>query len=97
MRDIVKMHTEQDSSWAEEIAKVTATASGQLGHFMEHPIKDWVVLQQLSANIVKYRAHAVEIREIYATLMEQHRFPYANTCGELFIQWSEYEKNHPFK
>jgi hypothetical protein len=29
--------------------------------------------------------------------MEQHRFPYSNTCEELFIQWSEYKKSHPFK
>jgi hypothetical protein len=61
---------------------------------MEHMIKARAMLQQLSSSLVKYRAHAVEIREIYAAPMEQHRFPYANTCEELFIQLSEYEKTH---
>jgi hypothetical protein len=97
LRDIVKSHTEQDSSWAEEIAKVTDMAPGQVRQFMEHPIKARAMLQQLSASIVKYRAHAVEIREIHSAPMEQHRFPYANTCEDLFIKWSEYEKSHPLK
>jgi hypothetical protein len=80
LRDIVKSHIEQDSSWAEELAKVTDTREpGQVRQFMEHPIKARAMLQQLSASLVKYRAHAVEIREIYAAPMEQHRFPYANT------------------
>jgi hypothetical protein len=65
LRDIVKSHTEQDSSWAEELAKVTDTVPGQVRQFMEHPIKARAMLQQLSASLVKYRAHAVEIREIY--------------------------------
>jgi hypothetical protein len=56
---------------------------------MEHPIKDRAMLQQLSASLVKYWAHAVEIREIFMAPMEQHRFPYAHTCEELFIQWSK--------
>jgi hypothetical protein len=64
---------------------------------MEHPIKDRAMLQQLSASLVKYQAHAVEIRDIYMTPMEQQRFPYANTYEELFISFSEYEKSHPFK
>jgi hypothetical protein len=86
LRDIIKSHTEQDSSWAEEITKVIDTREpGQVRQFMEHPIKAQAMLQQLSASLVKYRAHAVEIREIYAAPMEQHRFPYANTCEELFI------------
>jgi hypothetical protein len=29
--------------------------------------------------------------------MEEHRFPWAHTCEELFISWLEYEKIHPFK
>jgi hypothetical protein len=85
LRDIVKSHTEQDSSWVEELAKVADTVPGQVRQFMEHPIKARAMLQQLSASLVKYRAHAVEIREIYLNPMEQHRFPYANTCEELFI------------
>jgi hypothetical protein len=55
------------------------------------------MLQQLSASLVKYQAHAIEIRDIYTSLMEKHRFPYANTCEEMFIKWVEYEKSHPLK
>jgi hypothetical protein len=97
LHDIVKTHTEQDSSWTEEIAKVTDTTPGQVRQFMEHLIKARAMLQQLSASIVKYRAHAVEIREIHSDLMEHHRFPYTNTYDDLFIKWSEYEKIHPLK
>jgi hypothetical protein len=98
LHDIVESHTKQDVSWAERLAKVTGhNVPGQVRQFMEHPIKSRAMLQQLSASLVKYRAHVVEIREIYVALMEQHRFPYANTCEELFISWSEYEKSHPFK
>jgi hypothetical protein len=97
LRDIVKLHIEQDSSCVEELAKVIDTALGQVRQFMEHPIKARAMLRQLSVNLVKYRGHAVEIRDIYAAPMEQHRFPYAHICKELFIKWSEYEKNHPFK
>jgi len=64
---------------------------------MEYLIKSQAMLQQLSSSLVKYQAHMVEIREIYAASMEQHRFPYANTCEEISIQWSEYEKSHPFR
>jgi len=95
--DIVKSHTEQDSSWDEEIAKVTDTSSGQVRHFMEHLIKAQAMLQQLSTSIVKYRAQAVEIREFYSAPMKHHRFPYENTCEDLLIKWSEYEKSHPLK
>jgi hypothetical protein len=97
LRDIVESHTKKDSSWAERLAKVTDTVPGQVQQFMEHPIKARAMLQQLSASLVKYQVHVIEIREIYAAPMEQHRFPYANTCEELFISWSEYEKSHPFK
>jgi hypothetical protein len=58
---------------------------GEVREFMEHPIKYWAVLQQLSASIVKFRAHAIEIREIYVAPMEEHKVPYANTYEELFI------------
>jgi hypothetical protein len=97
LRDIVKSHAEQDSSWAVEIEKVADMVPGQVQQFMEHPIKARAMLQQLSARIVKYRARAVEIREILSAPMEQHRFPYANTCEDLFVKWSEYEKSHPLK
>jgi hypothetical protein len=97
LRDIVKSHTKRDSSWAEELAKVSNTVPGQVRRFIEHLIKDKAMLQQLKASLVKYQEHALEIREIYVAPMEQHRFPYANTCEELFIKWSEYEKSHPLK
>jgi hypothetical protein len=64
---------------------------------MEHPIKARTVLHQLSAKVVKYQAQAVEIKEILSAPTDQHRFMYANTCEELFVKWSEYEKNHPLK
>jgi len=94
--DIVESHTKKDSSWVEKLAKVTDTAPGHVQQFMEHPINAWVVIQQLSTSLVKYRVHVVEIREVYALPMEQHRFPYAQTWEELFIIWSEYEKIHLF-
>jgi hypothetical protein len=74
LRDIVKSNAKQDSSWAEEITKVTDTATGQVQQFMEHPIKYRAMLQQLSASIVKYQAQVVEIREVHSAPMEQHRF-----------------------
>jgi hypothetical protein len=97
LHDIVKSHTDQDSSWVEEIEKVADMALGQVRQLMEHLIKARVMLQQLSASIVKYWAHVVEIREIHSAPMEQHRLPYSNTCEDLFIKWSKYEKSHPLK
>ena len=64
---------------------------------MEHLIKARIVLQQLSAKVVKYWVGAVEIEEILSALMDQHSFPYANMCKEIFVKWSEYEKSHPLK
>jgi hypothetical protein len=72
-------------------------APGQVQQFTEHLIKAQTVLHQLSVKVVKYRARAIEIKEILSALMDQHKFPYANTCKELFIKWSEYEKSHPLK
>ena len=72
-------------------------APGQINFFMEHPIKAHAVMQQLSIKIVKYRELAVEVKEILSAPMEQHRFPYANTCEDLFIKWSEYENIHPLQ
>jgi hypothetical protein len=70
-------------------------APGQVQRFMENPIKARAILQQLSAKVDKYRARAVEIKEIFSAPMDQHRFSYANTCEELFFKWSKYEKIHP--
>jgi hypothetical protein len=64
---------------------------------MEHPFKAQTMLQQLSVKVVKYRAQAVEIKEILSAPMGQHKFMYANTCEELFIKCLEYEKSHPLK
>jgi hypothetical protein len=97
LRDIVKSHTDQDSSWVEEITKVTNTMPGQVRQFMENLVKAQAMLQQSSANIFMYRAHAVETREIHSAPMEQIRFSYANKCEDIFIKWSEYEKSHPLK
>jgi hypothetical protein len=97
LHDIVKRHAEQDSTWTMEITQVESMAPGQIQQFMEHPIKAHAVLQRLSAKIVKYRERAVEVKEIISAPMDQHRFPYANTCEDLFIKWSEYEKSHPLQ
>jgi hypothetical protein len=97
LHDIVKQHAEQDSTWTAEIEKVASMAPGQVQQFMEHPIKARAILQQLSVKIVKYRARAVEVKEILSAPMDQHRFSYANTCEELFVKWSEYEKSHPLQ
>jgi hypothetical protein len=62
-------------------------ALGQVQQFMEHLIKARAVLQWLTVKIVKYRAQAVEVREILSASMDRHRFAYANTCEELFVKW----------
>jgi hypothetical protein len=97
LHDIVKQHAEQDSTWTTEIEKVASMVPGQVQQFMEHLIKARAVLQWLSVKIIKYRARAVEVKEILSAPMDQHRFPYANTCEELFVKWSEYEKSHPLQ
>jgi hypothetical protein len=97
LHDIVKLHAEQDSSWSVEIEKVENMAPGQVQQFMEHPIKAWTMLQQLSVKVVKYRAQAMKIKEILLAPMDQHIFPYANTYEEISIKWSDYEMGHPLK
>jgi hypothetical protein len=94
--DMVESHTKKDSSWAERLAKVTNTMTGQVQQFLEHPINARVVLQQLSTSLIKYRLYAVEIKEVYTLPMEKHRFLYAQTCEELFIIWSKYENVGPW-
>jgi hypothetical protein len=64
---------------------------------MEHLIKAIVVLQSLSVNIIKYNEQAVEIKEVFFAPMDQHRFLYENTCEDIFIKWSEYEKKNPLQ
>ena len=86
--DIVKLHDKQDSLWATDIEKVVNMVPCQVQLFMEHMMKVHTVLQYLSAKVVKYWAQAVEIKEILSAPIDQHRFPYANTCDDLFIKWS---------
>jgi hypothetical protein len=69
----------------------------QVKKFMEHPIKSLAVIQLLSVKLIRYREQAVEIKEVLSTLMDQHRFPYANTCKDIFFKWAEYERNHPLQ
>jgi hypothetical protein len=68
---------------------------GQVMKFLEHPIKSLTVLQRLSVKLIRYREQAVEIKEVFSALMDRHRFPYENTCEDLFFKWVEYERNHP--
>ena len=72
-------------------------ALDQVQQYMDYPIKDRAVLQHLSVKIVKYWEQAVEVKEILSAQMDQHIFPYANTCEELFVKWSEYDKSHPLQ
>jgi hypothetical protein len=96
-RNLLKMYAEQNSLWVEECTKVTDAKLGQVRQFTKHPIRAKTMLQQLNSTLIKYRAHAMDIRGIYAAPMEQHRFSWAQNCEELFINWYEYERSHPFK
>jgi hypothetical protein len=86
---------EQDLAWEIEISQISSMIQGQVKKFMEPPIKSLAVLQCLSVKLIKYKEQAIEIKEVLSALMDQHRFPYANTCEDLFIKWSKYEKNNP--
>jgi hypothetical protein len=68
---------------------------GQENNFVEHPIKALAFLQCLSIKLIRYRERAVEIKEVFFSPMDQHRFPYENTCEDLFFKWEDYEINHP--
>jgi hypothetical protein len=54
LSDVFKMHSIQDSLWAEEFAKIVDANPGQVQQFVEHPIKARTMLQLLNANLVKY-------------------------------------------
>jgi hypothetical protein len=97
LSDMFKMHAEQDSLWAEECTKVTDAKPGQVQQFAKRLIKARATLQKLNSSLVKYREHVVDIRGVYVSPMEQHRFLWAQTCEDLFISWSEYERSHPFQ
>jgi hypothetical protein len=70
LHDIVASHVRKDALWAKELEKMTDSALGQVQIFVEHPIRAQTMLQQLNAILVKYRAHAVEIKGFYAAPME---------------------------
>jgi hypothetical protein len=65
--------------------------------FAGHLINARAMMQQLNSSLVKYRMHTVDIRGVYVSPMEQHRFPWAQTYEDLFISWYEYEISHPFQ
>jgi hypothetical protein len=97
LHDIVKRHAEQDQVYEVEISQVSSMIPGQVKKFMEPPIKSLVVLQHLSVKLIKYKERAIEMKEVLSAPMDQHRFPYANTCEDLFCRWSEYERNNPLQ
>jgi hypothetical protein len=70
---------------------------GQVKSFMELPIKSLTILQRLSVKIIRYKERAIEMKKVLFALMDQHRFPYANTCEYLFCRWSKYERNNPLQ
>jgi hypothetical protein len=97
LSNIFKSNSKKDSLWVEELANMIDAVLGKVQRFMEHPIRARTVLQDLNSNLVKYRMHVMDIRGIHAAPMEQHKFPWAQTCEELFISWYEYEISHPFQ
>jgi hypothetical protein len=97
LSDIVKSHAKQYFLWTKELAKMTDARPGKVIRFTKHLIRARTMLQQLDSNLAKYRVHTVDIRGIYAAAMEQNRSPWAQTCDELFVNWSEYERTHPFQ
>jgi hypothetical protein len=95
LHDIVKKHEEKDLEWKAEISQISSMIPGQVKKFMEPLIKSLTVLQCLSVKLIEYKERTIEIKEVLSSLMDQHRFPYANTCEDLFFKWSEYEKKNP--
>jgi hypothetical protein len=70
---------------------------GQVKKYMEPLTKFLIVLQCLSVNLIKYKEWVIEMKEVMSTLMDQHMFPYENTCEDLLCRWSEYERNNPIQ
>jgi hypothetical protein len=95
LHDIVKRHVEHDLAWEAKIAQVASMTLCQVRKFMEQMIKDLTLMQRLNSKVIIYREQATEMKETLSASMEQHKFPYAKTCEDLFIKWLEYEKNHP--
>jgi len=80
LSDMVKLHAEKESLWTKEFAKITDARPGKVQQFTEHLIRARTMLNMLNSSLVKYRVHAIDIRGIYATPMEQDKFPWAQTC-----------------
>jgi hypothetical protein len=97
LHDIVKKHEEQDLAWEVEISNISSMILGQVKKFMEPTIKSLAVLQCLSVKLVKYKESTLEMKEVLSASMDQHRFPYSNTCKDLFGRWSKYERNNPLQ
>jgi hypothetical protein len=70
---------------------------GQVKKFMDPPIKYLVILQRFSVKLIKYKERTIEMKEVLSTPMDKHRFPYANTCKDIFFKWSKYERNNPLQ
>jgi hypothetical protein len=86
---------QRKTRWEAEISQISCMTPGQVNKFVEHPIKALAVLQRLSVKLLRYRERVVEIKEVFFASMDQHRFPYSNTCKDLFFEWVKYEINHP--
>jgi hypothetical protein len=54
LSDVFKMHSIQDSLWAEEWEKIADAKPRQVQQFMEHPIRAQTMLQLLNTSLVKY-------------------------------------------
>jgi hypothetical protein len=70
---------------------------GQVKKCMEPRIKSLVVLQSLSVKLINYKERVIEMKEVLSTPMDQHMFPYENTCEDLFCRWPEYKRNNPIQ
>ena len=97
LSDMVKFHAEKDLICIEELTKMTNARPGQVQRFTEPPIRAQTMLQELNSSLLKYWVHAMDMRGIFSAPMEKYRFPWAQTCEELFINCTEYEKSHPFQ
>jgi hypothetical protein len=95
LSNIVESHAKQDSLWTEELAKIVedARASAMICRTSNQSSNHATTVELQSS---KVPVHAMDIRGIHVAPMEQHRFPWAQTCEELFISWSEYERKSPF-
>ena len=80
LSNVVKMHAKQHVLWTKEFAKISYLRIGQVQQLVQPSIRARTMLQQLNSSLLKFQVHAVDIRGIYADPMEQHIFPWAQTC-----------------